>query len=209
MKVLILSPHTDDAELGCGGSISRMIEEGAKVMWIVFSIAEESLPESMPKDTLKREFMKVLDRLGLDESCSRVHQLSVRRLLERRQEILEELVSVRRSFGPELVLTPSLHDVHQDHQAVSNEAVRAFKMHSSIIGYELPWNTLSFSADMFMRLEERHMAKKLEMLECYESQIVKARSYFSKDFIRGLARVRGTQCSSSLAEAFEVIRWIS
>jgi LmbE family N-acetylglucosaminyl deacetylase len=208
VKVLILSPHTDDAELGCGASIAKMVEEGAEILWIVFSIAEQSLPGSLPKDTLRKEFMKAAGCIGLDDGDVIVHEFEVRKLLERRQNILEELVRVRREFAPDIVLTPSRCDVHQDHQAVSNEAVRAFKMHASIIGYELPWNHLTFDADMFVRLEEKHLDKKHEMLQCYQSQYEKARNYFSQDFIRCLARVRGTQCNYQLAEAFEVIRWM-
>lgn len=208
MKVLILSPHTDDAELGCGASIARMVEEGAEILWIVFSIAEDSLPRHLPRDALKKEFMNVLECLGLQKSNAAVHEYQVRRLLERRQDILEELVSVRGDFRPDLVLAPSLSDVHQDHQAVSNEAIRAFKMHASIVGYELPWNHLTFSSGMFVRLEERHLEKKVEMLRCYQSQYEKGRNYFSPDFIFGLARVRGTQCNYPLAETFEVIRWM-
>jgi len=68
MKVLILSPHTDDAELGCGASIARMVEEGAEILWIVFSIAEDSLPRHLPRDTLKKEFMNALGCLGLQEA---------------------------------------------------------------------------------------------------------------------------------------------
>lgn len=208
MKVLILSPHTDDAELGCGASIAKMVEEGAEIQWIVFSIAEDSLPGHLPKDTLKREFVDVLGHLGLQESNAIVHEYQVRRLLERRQDILEELVSVRRDFNPDLVLAPSPCDVHQDHQAVSNEATRAFKMHASIVGYELPWNHLTFRSGMFIRLEKRHLEKKVELLQCYKSQYEKGRNYFSPDFIFGLSRVRGTQCNYPLAEAFEVIRWM-
>ena len=208
MKVLILSPHTDDAELGCGASIARMVEEGAEILWIVFSIAEDSLPGHLPKDTLKKEFLDVLGCLGLQESNAIVHKFQVRRLLERRQDILEELVNVRRDFNPDLVLAPSPCDVHQDHQAVSHEAIRAFKMHASIVGYELPWNHMSFSSSMFVRLDKRHIEKKVELLRCYHSQYEKGRNYFSPDFIFGLARVRGTQCNCLLAEAFEVIRWM-
>ena len=208
MKVLILSPHTDDAELGCGASIARMVEEGAEILWIVFSIAEDSLPRHLPRDTLKKEFMNALGCLGLQESNAAVHEYQVRRLLERRQDILEELVSARRDFRPDLVLIPSPCDVHQDHQAVSNEAIRAFKMHASIVGYELPWNQITFNSSIFVRLEKRHLEKKVEMLRCYRSQYEKGRNYFSADFISGLARVRGTQCNYHLAEAFEVIRWM-
>ena len=67
MRILILSPHTDDAELGCGGSITKFIEEGHEILWVVFSTAEESLPKGLPKDTLKKEFLSVMKDLGLKE----------------------------------------------------------------------------------------------------------------------------------------------
>ena len=50
-RVLILSPHTDDAELGCGGYITKLISENKTLLWVVFSTAEESLPDNLPPDT--------------------------------------------------------------------------------------------------------------------------------------------------------------
>ena len=207
-KILVLSPHADDAELGCGGSIVKFIEEDAEILWVVFSTAEESLPEDMPKDTLRKEFLGVISDLGLDESCYRIHGFRVRRLHEKRQEILEELVRIRKSFHPDLVLIPSLNDYHQDHTVVSNEAVRAFKTTASIIGYELPWNHITFDTNLFIKLEKKHIEKKFEMLQNYKSQIKKGRSYFSKEYVFGLSKVRGIQCNAEYAEAFEVIRWM-
>ena len=54
-NVLILAPHTDDGELGAGGTISRLIEYGANVYYAAFSTAEASVPDGMPKDILKTE----------------------------------------------------------------------------------------------------------------------------------------------------------
>ncbi|MGD0952890.1 MAG: PIG-L family deacetylase [Methanotrichaceae archaeon] len=208
MKVLILSPHTDDGELGCGGSIAKLLEEGNELLWVVFSVAEESLPESSPKDTLKREFLKVTEHLGLEERNYEIHNFKVRHLQEHRQEVLEEIVKLRRNFRPDMVMIPSLNDYHQDHQVVANEAVRAFKMDASIVGYELPWNHITFDTTMFIRLEKRHIEKKCDLLKYYESQFRKERNYFSMEYVFGLARVRGTQCNTAYAEAFEVIRWM-
>lgn len=208
MRILILSPHTDDAELGCGGSITKFLEEGHEVLWVVLSIAEDSLPESLPKDILKKEFLEIAEHLGLSERNYHIHYFKVRRLQESRQDILEYLVEVRSSFQPNLVVMPSLNDYHQDHQVVANEAIRAFKMSASIIGYELPWNHITFDTSMFIRLDKRHIEKKYELLKHYKSQFIKGRDYFSKEYIFGLAKVRGMQCNSSYAEAFEVIRWI-
>lgn len=208
MRLLILSPHTDDAELGCGGSIIKAVEEGHDILWVVFSIAEDSLPEPLPGDTLKKEFLGVAEHLGLKEKNYRIYNFRVRHLKENRQDILDDLVEIRRDFGPDVVMMPSLNDHHQDHQVISNEVVRAFKMHSSIIGYELPWNHITFDTNMFIRLDKSHIEKKFELLKCYQSQFLIKRNYFSSEYVFGLAKVRGTQCNADYAEAFEVIRWI-
>ena len=66
-KILILSPHTDDAELGCGGAIARFVEEKKDILWYAFSTAEDSLPQGCHKDTLRNEFIDVCNQLKLNE----------------------------------------------------------------------------------------------------------------------------------------------
>jgi len=207
-KILLLSPHTDDAELGCGGSIIKFIEEGNEILWCVFSIAEDSLPADHPKDTLKNEFLEVCSKLKLKESQFNIYNYGVRRLDEHRQDILEILVKIKNDFAPDLVIGPSLNDYHQDHSVIANEMIRAFKTTASIICYELPWNHMNFTNQMFIRLQKRNIDKKIELLSSYKSQIVKNRKYFSNEFIYGLAKTRGIQINEDYAEAFEIIRWI-
>lgn len=208
MKFLILSPHTDDAELGCGGTIARVIEEGNEILWVVFSTAEDSLPRDMPKDTLKKEFLDVISDLGLSENNYELCNFKVRHLKEHRQDVLDTLVKIRRDFEPNTVIMPSLNDYHQDHQVIARETVRAFKKDASIIGYELPWNHVSFDTNMFIILDKRHIQRKYKIIKNYKSQIILNRNYFSKEYIYGLARVRGVQCNATYAEAFEVVRYI-
>jgi N-acetylglucosamine malate deacetylase 1 len=207
-KILILSPHTDDAELGCGGSIIKFLEDNQEILWVVFSSAEESIPENYPKDTIKNEFLDVCRKLALKESQYIIYNYGVRRLPEFRQEILEILVKIKKHFSPDLVIGPSLNDYHQDHLVIANEMIRAFKSSSSIISYELPWNHVTFSNQMFIRLKKDHIEKKIVLLASYNSQVIKKRNYFSSEFIYGLAKTRGIQINSEYAEAFEVIRWI-
>ncbi len=207
-RVLILSPHTDDAELGCGATIARFIEEGKSILWVVFSTAEESLPADMAPDTLENEFRNVVRKLNLDEDNIIVNHFKVRYLHEKRQEILELLVKIRNSFDPELVIGPSLNDFHQDHTIVANEMVRAFKSHASIISYELPWNHITFNTQFFFKVTSKQLEQKINILKEYKSQMKKERSYFSRDFIKGLAVTRGIQVNADFAEAFEVIKWI-
>jgi N-acetylglucosamine malate deacetylase 1 len=206
-NVLVLAPHTDDAELGCGGTVVRAVEERKKVHIAVFSTAEESLPPGFAPDALKNEFFEAIKVLGLDSSNTFVYDHVVRKLSYHRQEVLDQLIFLRERLKPDLVLIPSGSDVHQDHQVLHQEGVRAFK-HTTIWGYELPWNQVVFSATGFVRLSERHISKKCEALMKYKSQLAIGRPYFSEGFVRSLATLRGVQIIDKYAEAFEVIRVI-
>lgn len=204
-RVLVLAPHTDDAELGCGGTLARLVEREHDVFVAVFSIASDSLPAEFPKDTLKHEFLDAMRILGLPSGNASVREYPVRRLAEHRQNILEELVALRKEIAPDVVFLPCEQDIHQDHQVIHAEGVRAFK-NASLLGYELPWNTLNFAPQLIVGLEDRHMQRKWDMLHAYNSQIVLGRQYFSKNLVYGLARVRGVQANKEFGEGFQVIR---
>jgi len=206
-KILILSPHTDDAELGCGGTIIKLLEQGKDIYWVVFSTAEDSLPEGLPKNILSDEFMRVIKKLNIQKYL--INNFKVRHLHERRQEILEILIRIRNEFKPDLVIGPSLNDYHQDHIVIANEMVRAFKTLSSIICYELPWNHTTFQNQLFFKITKKQLHEKMALLNFYTSQKTKKREYFSEEFIKGLAKMRGVQINTEYAEAFEVIRWIN
>jgi LmbE family N-acetylglucosaminyl deacetylase len=208
VRILILSPHTDDAELGAGGTLVKLLEQGAEMFWVVFSTADQSLPSNLPKDTLKREFLSMISSIGLEEECYKIFEFKVRYLPDHRQEVLEEMVRIDKNFSPELVIGPSLNDHHQDHQVIAREMIRAFKRSSSIVSYELPWNHIQFDTQLFVKLEKKHIQRKFQLLRKYESQIMLQKPYFAEDFIFGWAKMRGVQVGSEFAEAFEVTRWI-
>lgn len=203
-KVLVLAPHTDDGELGAGGFINKLVEEGAEVFYMAFSTAEESVPEGFPKDVLKTEVKAATKVLGVKEENVLIFNYQVRKLNYVRQEILEELIRFKRlNQDIDLVLIPSINDIHQDHSTIANEGIRAFKT-KSIFSYELIWNNLSFDTDAYIALDERHVNKKIDALKEYKSQGF--RDYLSADFIRSLAVARGVQFGVSYAETFEVVR---
>jgi len=204
-KVLVLAPHTDDGELGAGGTIAKLIESGSDVYYAAFSTAEKSVPEGFPKDILKTEVKKATFRLGITETHLLIYNYEVRKLNYVRQEILEELVRLRKQIDPDLIFLPSLNDLHQDHSTIAQEGLRAFKQ-KTILGYELIWNNLTFSTSCFVQLGKSHIDKKCEALYEYASQ--RHRDYTSKEFIVSLAKTRGVQIGSEFAEAFEVIRLI-
>lgn len=203
--VLVLAPHTDDGEIGCGATINKLIEQGAEVHYVAFSAAEESVPEHLPCDILRTEVLNATEMLGISPQNISVLNYKVRYFTSNRQEILEDLVQLNNKVKPDLVLLPSKSDIHQDHHVISTEGIRAFKR-VTILGYEIPWNNFSFNSTCFVCLEEKHLQAKINALKCYESQ--SHRSYVDKDFIKSWALTRGTQINKPYAELFEVIRWI-
>jgi len=203
--VLVLAPHTDDGELGCGATIAKYCSEGYEVYYVAFSIATRSLPQGMHPQTLAIEVTNATKVLGLKKENLILFDFDVRRFKEFRQEILEEMIKLKSKINPDIVFVPSPTDIHQDHQVISEEGLRAFK-NCSILGYEMPWNNVSFNTRSFLKLEDEHIQKKIDCLLEYKSQA--HRTYLNENFIRSLATVRGVQIGCKYAEAFEVIRWI-
>jgi len=203
-QILVLSPHTDDGEIGAGGTIARFVEEGKEIYYVAFSSCEASVPKGFPEDVLKIECKKATSILGIKPENVILLEYEVRTFPLHRQEILDDMIALNRQIKPELVLVPSSNDMHQDHQVIYAEALRAFKKNASIWGYEHPWNNLTFTTDIFVKLEERHIKKKIEAMKQYESQ--NFRPYFDEKYIKALAYMRGTQVDYPFAETFELIR---
>lgn len=203
--VVVFAPHTDDGEIGCGGFIANAIEKGVEVYYVAFSSAQISLPSGAPKDTLIKEVKAATAVLGIAKDHLILYEFPTRSFPAYRQEILDKMIEIRKSIQPQLVLAPSLNDVHQDHGTVAREALRCFKK-QSILCYEEPWNNISFATNCFVTLERTHVQKKIDALKCYQSQM--RRSYLNEEAIWSLAITRGTQLEGGYAEAFEVVRWM-
>jgi N-acetylglucosamine malate deacetylase 1 len=204
-RILILAPHTDDGELGCGATIAKFASLGKEVFYAAFCLCSKSLPSTFPPNTLEVECKKATSVLGIASSHLVLFNYEVRELPQSRQKILEELLKLNMDLQPEMVLLPAVSDIHQDHQVIHQEAMRAFK-NTTFAGYELPWNNYRFHTNFFVRISDHDLDKKIESLKAYDSQSQK--NYMKEDFIRSLATVRGIQANSKYAEAFEVYRWI-
>ncbi len=204
-RVIVLAPHTDDGEFGCGATISKLIESGAEVYYVAFSACEQSVLPQFPKDILISEVKSATKKIDIQPSNLILHNYEVRTFNFRRQEILEDLVKLRAQVKPDLIFMPALGDVHQDHATIAQEGLRAFKF-SNILCYEVPWNNLSFNTTCFSVVSEIHIQKKIDALNEYKSQA--HRSYANEEFIRSLARVRGVQVNEKYAEVFDVLRFI-
>ncbi len=202
--ILVLSPHTDDGELGAGGTTSRFAKEGKTIYYVAFSPAKCSIPKNFPKDTTEKEYKKAAEILGVPSENIFILDYEPRSFPTKRQEILEEMIKINQRIKPDLVLVPSSNDLHQDHQVIHIEALRAFKTSCSIWGYEHPWNNLTFTMNIFVQLKEEYLENKMEALAQYKSQDF--RIYFNAQYIRALAYSRGIQVNFPYAQAFEGIR---
>jgi len=203
-NAIVLAPHPDDGEFSSGGTIKKLTSNGVVVWYAAFSPCVKSLPDDSPRDTLFIELYNAAKHIGIDKDNVITFDFPVREFDKNRQDILEELVKLKHEIKPDLVLLPNSKDIHQDHQVIHSEGLRAFK-HSKILGYELPWNNFEFAHNFYVKLEEEQIEAKYAAIREYKSQSF--RQYHSKEFFYGLAKVRGIEISCEFAEAFELIRW--
>jgi len=194
-KYLFIAPHTDDAELGCGGTMSRMLREGNDIYILVLSLAYKSTLQELEKSAT---------RLGLNLEKVYYANFPVRHLNYYRQSILEKVLRFKKDINPDIIFLPSSNDFHQDHQVAFQEGLRAFK-DKQIFGYEYPWNTLKTNLNCFYPIEKEDLDKKVKALKEYKSQ---NKAFLNDKFIRNWAELNGIKIGIKYAEAFETIRTI-
>ena len=199
-RIIAIAPHIDDVELGAGATVYRLAKTN-EVYYVGLS-----LPPLVDEATFMAEFGVSVGHLGLDPSRVITRRYDPRDLFSTRSEILQLFYDLARDLRPALVLMPNGNDIHQSHEVVHAEARRAFKF-TTMLGYELPWNSMDFSMDVFVTLTEEDVNAKVDAINAYRTQ--KSRLFFSNDIVADLARVRGKQVGREFAECFELIRMIT
>jgi len=196
-KVLVISPHTDDGEIGCGGTISRFVREGKEIFYLALSHSFLQ-PDGHTRNDLSGECKNALKVLGIKHYS--ILGFEARNFLRDRQRILDTFIQIKKEFNPDLVFVPISFDLHQDHQVVTEEARRAFR-ECSILGYEMFGRKQGENFSFFVRLEESDLKKKIKAFHQYKSQ--RFRKYYDPKILNGLATLRGLQIRCNYAEAFE------
>jgi len=207
-RILVISPHTDDGELGCGATIVKYAEQDKEVHYLALSACENTIPEGFPKDCLVKECYEATSILGIPRSNVKICHFENKRFPRQSFEIFEALEETRMDISPDMVFIPSRQDIHQDHHTVAEEATRAFRRKNTVVAYEEPWNNITITTTAFSPIERRHLDRKLKALDCYVSQAFQKRGYFDEGYIESLAKTRGVQINSKYAEAFEIVRLI-
>jgi LmbE family N-acetylglucosaminyl deacetylase len=197
LTILCLGAHSDDIEIGCGGTILRLLEQqpGCVVHWTVFSAIEVRLAEAQRGAEVftqlasrKTPLMKTF-RDGFMPFVG--------------SEIKEVFEDLKRTTAPDIIFTHNRNDGHQDHRLISKLTWNTFRDHL-ILEYEIP----KYDGDLgrpsvFVPLSLELCQKKVGLiLETFQSQ--RCRRWFQEDTFFSLLRLRGMECnaSSGYAEAF-------
>jgi LmbE family N-acetylglucosaminyl deacetylase len=197
--VFAIAPHIDDVELGAGATIHKLAKTN-KVYYIGMS-----LPPLVGREEFMKEFDVSITHLGIDPANIILRDFDPRNLFDSRSDILQLFYDLSTKLKPDVVLMPNSKDIHQSHEVVYAEARRAFK-YMTLLGYELPWNSIEFSMDAFVVVSKENIDAKIAAINAYKTQ--KHRMFFSNDIVGDLARVRGKQIGQQYAECFELIRLI-
>jgi LmbE family N-acetylglucosaminyl deacetylase len=197
LKLLCLGAHSDDIEIGCGGTVLRLAEEieEFEVRWIVFSATEIRAAEARASAAafLGSVAAKQTEVFGFRDGYFPFQGAEIKDCFER----------IRHEFDPSLIFTHWQGDAHQDHRLLSQLTFNTFRNHM-ILEYEIPKleNDMG-SPGFFVPLARAHLQRKVDtILHHFASQ--RSRSWFSEETFRALARLRGIGCNAreGVAEAY-------
>jgi len=204
-KKLILSPHIDDEVLGCGGILN------SDCMVIYGGSDESGIDETFNRPSLQNRLQELKEVIKITNHSFNILPNLVNNYKER--DLLPCLEAAINQQKPEEIYIPH-PSYNKDHREMYNAALTALRPHDKnhfvkrVFIYEQPhmffWDhgETNFEANYFVPID---IERKLKLYTCMESQV---RSFRSPEHIRSLAKLRGGQCATDHAEAFQVIRWV-
>ena len=196
-RVLCLGAHCDDIEIGCGGTILRLIKEGpdCQIYWKVFS------SNAVRKKEALRSAGFFLNQANLGQVVISTYRDSY--FPVQYKSIKKEFEKLKDKFAPDLILTHYRHDLHQDHKMISELTWNTFRRHL-ILEYEIPkYDGDLGKPNLFVALDRGTCEKKAAYIcQCFTSQ--RNKQWFSADTFLGLHRLRGIEANArgGFAEGF-------
>jgi N-acetylglucosamine malate deacetylase 1 len=199
-KVCFIGAHPDDIELGCGALIAHIAPQ-TDVMCVTLSDNQKN-----PLLTnLVDEHRRSMQTLGVPPERVVVGSFETRRFPQARQEILEYLIQLNRTFKPEIVFIHTKSDLHQDHGTITEEALRAFRG-VTVLGFDVIRSSYGFFPSFLVEVSEVDVEKKLAALACYKTY--EGKYYFNPAITRSTLVRNGALCERPYAEGFDILRII-
>jgi LmbE family N-acetylglucosaminyl deacetylase len=196
-RVLAIGAHSDDLEIGCGGTVLALAREnpGLAVDWVVLAA------DGGRGDEARRCAEVLLAEAG--ERSVEVHGFRDGYLPHSAAEVKDAFEALKTRPAPDLVLTHTRDDLHQDHRLVCELTWNTFRDHL-ILEYEIPkWDGDVGRPNLYVPLDEDVVEEKLELLgQHFDTQ--RGKHWYDMEVFRGLMRIRGMECRSpsGYAEAF-------
>ena len=197
-RVLFLGAHPDDIELGCGALLHHIVGQ-TDVLCVTLS-DNQSNPDLK---NVQDEHYKSMEVLGVSKEKIVLGPFTTRIFPTARQEILEYFLHLRRDFRPDLIFTHSRQDVHQDHNTMTDEALRAFRG-ITVLGFDVVRSSYGFFPHFLVEVTEEDVNKKIEALSCYETY--RDRYYFNSELTRSIMVRHGALAERPFAEGFDILR---
>jgi LmbE family N-acetylglucosaminyl deacetylase len=196
--ILAVGSHPDDIELGCGGTICQAAKQGAKIIAVYMTRGELSASPEVRMEESK----KALAYLGVTDVYFGTFTDSE---IPQSRKSIDFLESFAIKYNPEIVLTHTTNDVHQDHRQTGWVSISAFRNVPKILAYETPRVTSSYSPKYFVDISNSTDAK-WKALQCHNSQ--RSKRYLAYESMVSLASFRGSQVGLAAAEGFEVVKFV-
>ncbi|MBI3164204.1 MAG: PIG-L family deacetylase [Anaerolineales bacterium] len=197
-RVLFLGAHPDDIEIGCGALIHNIVQKT--------DILCVTLSDNQKNPDLKRvrdEHFASMKVLGVSEEKIIFGPFVTRVFPDSRQDILEYFLKLRADFKPDLIFTHSKQDVHQDHNTMTDEALRAFRG-ITVLGFDVVRSSYGFFPHFLVEVTEEDVNKKIEALSKYDTY--RDRYYFNSELTRSIMVRHGALAERPFAEGFDILR---
>ncbi|WP_251445184.1 PIG-L deacetylase family protein [Microbacterium sp. USTB-Y] len=196
-RILAIGAHPDDIELACGATLAKLADRGHEIRTVVMTAGSSG----GDAPTRLREAHRGSRHLGA--GTTDVHELRDTRLARDDHAMVQIIERAIEDFAPDLVLTHSKNDYHQDHEAVHFATLRAARRHGSVICFESPSATGDFAPVLYVDVTE-HLEVKVDAVELHQDQ--RGKPYMAAERVRAVAAFRGAQARARFAEGFEVVR---
>jgi LmbE family N-acetylglucosaminyl deacetylase len=197
-RVLFLGAHPDDIELGCGALLHNIVSK-TDVLCVTLSDNQKN-PDLQ---NVKNEHLESMKVLGVPADKIIFGPFATRVFPDSRQEILEYFRQLRGDFKPDLIFTHSRQDVHQDHNTMTDEALRAFRG-ITVLGFDVVRSSHGFFPHFLVGVTEEDVNKKIEALSKYETY--RDRYYFNSELTRAIMVRHGALAERPFAEGFDILR---
>ncbi|MHC4751545.1 MAG: PIG-L deacetylase family protein [Planctomycetota bacterium] len=169
-RVLVLSPHTDDAEFACGGTIAKLLDLGHYIKWVTFVDRGYPVPEGWPEDTLVTEFVEAMQILGIADFTTLGFE--VRCLEGAKKDIRNILYKIWKTFVPDIVFAPWNKARHPDHAAVGECTSQVVWKAVDVYFYALLNDRVGFIPNVISPLSQKYLDKKVRVGAAYKSQFL-------------------------------------